>query len=326
MKESYNHLTLTERRHIYYWHHYDKLSNREIGKRLRRSHTTIGRELKRNIGCWCDQYYHNPAQYFTSRRQRDKSVKERLKSQRTRDYVSEHLKLGWSPEIIAGRLKLQNEIPRVSYEAIYQYIYKEATDLIEFLPRKHKKRKKKYPNRKNKVPISHKVSILDRPEHINNRLEIGHWESDSIESKCRKKALNVVVERATRLVHICKLASKKSIDTNNAIIKRLSIHLGHIVKSITYDNGPENAKHLKANEELSCKSYFCQPYHSWEKGAVEQVNGLIRRYIPKGTDLSKVHYKTIEKIERLLNNRPRRCLGFKTPQEVYNQMSGALSP
>lgn len=326
MKDSYNHLTLTERNHIYYWHHYDKLSNREIGKRLRRSHTTIGRELKRNIGCWCDQYYHNPAQHFMKTRQRNKSVRKRLKSESTREYVSKHLKIGWSPEIIVGRLKQQGELPSVSYEAIYQYIYKEANELIEFLPRKHQKRKKRYPNRSAKVKISHKTSILDRPEHINNRLEIGHWESDSVESKCRKKALNVLIERSTRLVHICKLSSKKSKDTKDAIIKRLSNHPNKVVKSITYDNGPENAKHLNINEELNCDSYFCQPYHSWEKGSVEQVNGLIRRYIPKGSDFSKTHYKTLEKIEALLNNRPRRCLGFKTPLEVYNEMCGALSP
>ena len=326
MKDSYKHLTLTERRQIYYWHHYDKLSNREIGKRLRRSHTTIGRELKRNMGCWCDQYYHNPAQYFTSLRQRNKSLRKRLKSDATRAYVTKHLKIGWSPEIIAGRLKQQNKIPRVSYEAIYQYIYKDAIHLVELLPRKHKKRKKKYSNRKSKTTISHKISIVDRPIHIDNRLEIGHWESDSVESKCRKKALNVLIERTTRLVHICKVASKKSNDTKDAIIKRLTDHPDHLVKSITYDNGPENAKHLKINEKLNCDSYFCQPYHSWEKGSVEQVNGLIRRYIPKGSDLSKVHYKTIEKIETLLNNRPRKCLNFKTPNEVYTEMSGALSP
>ncbi len=155
---------------------------------------------------------------------------------------------------------------------------------------------------------------------------MGHCKSDSVESKCRKKILNVLIERTTRLVHICKLSSKKYIDTKNAIIKRLSVHPGQAVKPITYDNSPENAKHLSINETLNCDSYFCQPYHSWEKGSVEQVNGLIRRYIPKGSDLANVHYNTIEKIENLLNNRPRRCLGFKTPFEVYNEMCGALSP
>ncbi len=236
------------------------------------------------------------------------------------------MKIGWSPEIITGQLKQQDKLPSVSYEAIYQYTYKEANDLIEFLPRKHLRRRKKYPKRKARVTITSKISILDRPEYINNRLEIGHWESDSVESKCRKKILNVLIERTTRLVHICKLSSKKSIDTKDAIIKRLSIHPGQAVKSITYDNGPENAKHLNINETLNFNSYFCQPYHNWEKGSVEQVNELIRRYIPKGSDLASVHYKTIEKVENLLNNRPLRCLGFKTPFEVYNEMCGALSP
>jgi len=98
------------------------------------------------------------------------------------------------------------------------------------------------------------------------------------------------------------------------------------VRSITYDNGPENARHIETNIDLDCLSYFCQPYHSWEKGAVEQVNGLIRRFLPKGTDISCVHQSSIRKIENLLNNRPRKCLDYKTPNEVYNEFCGALPP
>jgi transposase, IS30 family len=170
------------------------------------------------------------------------------------------------------------------------------------------------------------ISSIDRPEVINNRLEIGHWESDSIESKGRKSGLNVLLERASRLVQITKLSSKKSIDTFHAIEKRLSSFPEIYVKSITYDNGPENAKHLQVNDAFKCDSYFCQPYHSWEKGSVEQVNGLIRRYLPKGTDFSEIHYSKIKEVELALNNRPRKCLNFRTPIEVYTQKCGALSP
>ena len=122
-----------------------------------------------------------------------------------------------------------------------------------------------------------------------------------------------------------KLKSKKSIDTARAIIKKLSQHPDKFVQSITYDNGPENAKHLDINAQLRTQSYFCQPYHSWEKGSVEQVNGLMLRFLPKKTDFSTISRKTIQKIEDLLNSRPRKCLDYKTSLECYSELSGALS-
>jgi IS30 family transposase len=248
-----------------------------------------------------------------------------LKSAETRQYVEEKLSLGWSPEIISGRLELDQNLTRVSHEAIYQYIYKYAPELIKYLPRHHKRRRKKHPYRKQSPAIANKTSIIDRPEEINNRLEIGHWESDSIESKGRKCGLNVLLERTTRLVQITKLSSKKSIDTFHAIEKKLSFFPDAFIKSITYDNGTENTRHLQVNDALKCNSYFCQPYHSWEKGSVEQINGLIRRYLPKGTDFTLIHHSKIKEIEMALNNRPRKCLNFKTPLEVYTEMCGALS-
>ena len=324
MKGSYTHLCLSERREIYYLRHYKHCSIREIGRRLDRSHTTISREIKRNSGCWCDQYYHNPAQWFAERRIGLRKVPQPLKNDQTRDFIIEKVKDGWSPEIISGRLKLEPGYEYVCHESIYQYIYKHAPELREHLPRKHKRRRKKYPYRKYIKKISFKTSIIDRPKKIDMRIEAGHWESDSVESKGRNSALNVLLERVTRLVHITRVDSKKSVDTKNAIVRKLSKHDCEFVKSITYDNGVENALHLKINEQLGCKSYFCQPYHSWEKGAVEQVNGLIRRYLPKGTDFIEIPLKTLREIEYRINSRPRKCLAFKTPYEVYNEIGGAL--
>lgn len=215
-------------------------------------------------------------------------------------------------------------LPRVSHEAIYQYIYKEAPELTESLPRKHKKRRKKIPYRKKLSNISDKTMISDRPENINNRSEYGHWESDTIESSDRKSGLNVLVERASRMAHITKLDSKKSIDTQKAIQNRLLNHPSELVQSITYDNGSENANHLKVNKALGANSYFCLPYHSWEKGAVEQINSLIRRYIPKKTDISQISGIEIYKIEKLLNNRPRKCLDYKTPYEAFREQHATL--
>lgn len=325
MGKNYSHLSHCERKRIFHWFHYQKRPIREIARLLSRSHSTISRELKRNISThYVPTYYPNPAQRMYQMRMSRRVQRQKLKDHETREYVTAKLKKGWTPQLIAGRLKLTGDARYVCHESIYQYIYKDAPDLISYLPRKHKKRRRKYPKRTSTKKIDLKVSILERPEFINDRSEPGHWESDSIESKCRKTALNVVVERVTRIVHITKLGSKKSLITSNAVVKRLSAYPSGFVQSITYDNGPENARHLKINEKLGCLSYFCLPYHSWEKGAVEQVNGLIRRYLPKGTDFSMVTEKQIQDIERDLNTRPKKCLGYRTPIEIYNELYGAL--
>jgi len=268
--------------------------------------------LKRNISSiYVPTYYPHPANDKYIRRVVFRARRPRLKSEETKKYVIEKLKIGWAPEIISSRLKAEDKLSCVSHEAIYQYIYKDAEELIQYLPRKHKKRKKKYKYRTNKLEETSKISILDRPEHIGNRTEFGHWESDSIESKNRKNSLNVLVERVSRYVHITKLDSKKACDTANAIINKLSKHPEHFCQSITYDNGSENAQHQKINIKLKTLSYFCQPYRSWEKGAVEQANGLIRRFFPKKTDFSEVSWGEIKKVENLLNSRPKKCLDFK---------------
>ena len=326
MKKEYTHLDLWERQCLFVWYHYEKKSMRAIARQLGRSHSTISRELKRNISThYVPTYYPHPAQRMYQQRIRNKAQRPLLKSLATRHYVIDKLKMGWSPEIISGRLKHENKLDSVCHESIYQFIYKESPELRETLPRKHKKRRTKYPKRKYISKIGAKTSILERPEGINERSIPGHWESDSLESKGRTCALNVLLERTSRITHITRLKSKRSNDTKNAIIDRLSEHPNRLVNSITYDNGIENALHLEINQQLECDSFFCQPYHSWEKGSVEQINSLIRRFLPKGTDFSQITNKTLREIEYQINSRPRKCLGFKTPIEVYNEICGALS-
>lgn len=325
MGQQYSHLSLHERKLIFNWFHYRKMSIRKIGDLLRRAHTTISREIRRNKSQhYVPTYYPHTAQRYYAIRIRRRASRVRISNLATKQYVIDKLKVGWTPELIAGRLKLTGEEKYICHESIYQYIYKEAKELINYLPRKHKRRRIKYPKRSYVTKTSFKTSILDRPEEIDNRSIAGHWESDSIESKGRKRALNVMVERVTRITQITKLSSKKAVATKNAIIKKLTKYPESFVCSVTYDNGSENVGHLKVNEELHCNSYFFQAYHSWEKGAVEQVNGLIRRYSPKGTDFSLISPKRILEIENALNARPRKCLGYKTPFEIYNEIHGAL--
>ncbi|AZZ98094.1 IS30 family transposase [Pseudoalteromonas sp. R3] len=325
MGQKYCHLSHQERKLIFNWSHYQDKTIREIARLLNRSHSTISRELKRNIyDYYVPTYYPNPAHDMYKARMSKRAQREKLKTSETRLYVLDKLRKGWSPQIISGRLKLTNEAPYVCHKSIYQFVYSSPPELIACLARKHKKRRKKYPSRRYNKKCSMKTSILERPTFINERSQLGHWESDSVVSKHKKSALNVIIERATRLVHITKLSSKSALVTSNAIIKRLSSHPAGFVQSITYDNGSENAQHIKVNGTLQCDSYFCQPYHSWEKGAVEQINSLIRRYLPKGTDFSTVTNKQIQEIEHNLNSRPRRCLDYKTPFEIYNEKVGAL--
>ncbi len=318
MGVAYSHLSLWERQRLFVWYHYEKKSQREIGRLLGRSHTTISRELKRNISTnYVPTWYPHSAQSAYKARIRERGQRPRLKNHKTRSFVTDKLKIGWAPEIIAGRSKIEEEVNSVCHESIYQFIYKEANGLIEYLPRHHKKRRKKYPTRKQKTNIEEKTSILDRPEIINDREEFGHWESDSIVSPKQKPGCNVLVERSTHITKIAKLSAKTAQVTTNAIIKNLKEFPSQFVNSITYDNGSENTKHNQTNKALECDSYFCQPYHSWEKGAVEQINGLIRRYLPKKTDITTVPISTIKTIEEALNSRPRKCLSFKTPMEAY---------
>ncbi|NRB80371.1 MAG: IS30 family transposase [Saccharospirillaceae bacterium] len=326
MGQEYNHLSLYERQVIYRMHHL-QLGNsiRKIAQFLNRSHSTISREIKRHLRTsFGDMYYCQVAHDEYKWNLSNKKRKEALKSNETRDYVEAKLKIGWTPELISGRLKQEVNIPNTNYESIYQFIYKQRPDLIEYLARGHKRRRKKYPTRKYKTKVLDKTSILERPDDINNRNSFGHWEGDTVESGGKKGGLNVMIERKSRLVRISKISSKYSDETQRVIEKKLSEFDPEFVKSITFDNGTENAKHKEIAKTLGADIYFCQPYHSWEKGAVEQVNGLIRRFYPKKTDFKKVHYKAIQKVENLLNNRPRKCLNFKTPNEVYNEISGAL--
>jgi transposase, IS30 family len=327
MGKKYTHLSSEERKLLFRWHHYEKRGVREIGRLLKRSHTTISREIKRHTTThYLPTYYPNPAELSYRLTVRRRGQRQRLKCGATRDYVTEKLQIGWSPEIIAGRLRRQESVPYINHESIYQFVYLERRDLIVNLPRKHRKRRIKFPTRSTAQKVRNKTPIDQRPAVINERCSFGHWESDSIVPNVHKPGCNVLVERKTRLVHITKLSAKTAQSTHLAIVGRLGQYKKEFTQSITYDNGSENGLHLKTNAALSCASFFCAPYHSWEKGSVEQCNGLIRRYIPKGMDFELVSDKQISEIEQLLNERPRKCLDFKTPNEAYQDyLSAKLS-
>lgn len=325
MKKQYQQLTSDERDLIAV-HHANGYNISDIAKMLNRNKSTISRELTRNSSTSSKIYLSNQAHKRAQKRKKQAAMKEELKCHKIINFVVIKLKEGWSPEIIAGSLASDPSNFKISHESIYLYIYKKRPDLVPYLARSHKKRFKRIPktNKKNNR-IPNRIFIDQRPQEVNNRLEFGHWESDTVVSKQSKVALAVSIERISKLVKIKKIKQNKAELFSKAITRRMKNLPSDSRRSITYDNGSENALHEFINEQLNTNSYFCNPYHSWEKGSVENVIGLIRRFFPKKTDFAKITHKRIKEVESLLNSRPRKCLNFKTPAEVFLDLSVALA-
>jgi IS30 family transposase len=293
----------------------------DIAKAVGRDKSTISRELNRNSPPERRRYVPCRAHARACERKTEANKHERLKNDLIRQYVKAGLAKGWSPEQISGRIRLDHPGESINHEAIYQYIYHpqnpDRLEVIQLLRRAHKKRKNKSIGRKvRKTTIPNRIPIDDRPKSVESRRQYGHWEGDSLISRKSKAALNTLVERKSRLVLITKLSRKSADETNQAVIDRLKKLPAKGRQTLTLDNGTENAKHETLSARLGIKCYFARPYASWERGTNENANGLIRWYLPKGTDFRKITSEQIARIEYLLNSRPRKCLGYRTPTEV----------
>ena len=327
MAKKYRHLSVEEREKINLLRVQGK-SLREIGRLVGRSDATISRELKRNAPS------RRPGRYLAhkaqSRYQKRLSLahsRSLMKNRKIRNFVVRGLKDHLSPELIAGRLPLELPGHSISHETIYQWVYKEAREFIPYLVRAHKRRKRKGQGKRHKnLHIPNRTGIEKRPRVAEVRKEVGHWEADTVVSRASPAALNVLVERVTRLCHIRRVRQKTAKRCSSATSKCLRKHARAWRKTVTYDNGPENVLHETVNREAGTHSYFCRPYHSWEKGTAENVIGLIRRFWPKKSDFSGLRNSQIKSMESRMNRRPRKCLGFKTPLEAYRRASAALKP
>jgi IS30 family transposase len=315
--QTYVHLTADERDQISALRAAGE-SHRQIAQALGRDHSTISRELRRNAPPVHTGYYlSHKAHERSVKRKSQAHQRDRLKNDQVRQYVEDRLSLEWTPEQIANRLPGDHTGQSISHEAIYQYIYKERPDWIESLPRHHRKRLKRGHSRKHRNShIPNRVSIEQRPTFIDNRKQGGHWERDSLVSRASKACLDVKVERKSRYVILDRLEQNTAEAVRKCLISHLKAFPENLRRSCTYDNGSENTEHEQVNEALGTQSYFCHPYASWEKGTVENTNGLIRRFFPKKTDFADVSVEHVKKVEYLLNNRPRKCLHYKTPTEV----------
>jgi len=320
----YQHLSILEREKLQelYW---QKKSIRHIASVLNRSPSSISRELKKNFPLQ-KRYTPRLANERALEKRKSRGRKLRLKNSFIRRYVIDRLKEGYSPEQISGRLKTDHK-QSISHEAIYQYIYSQVNrnghgsmkpgyhDLRVYLKRRHKRRIKQG-MRKGQRIFKHKgISIEQRPKEVEQRKTIGHWEGDSVVSRKSKVGLNTLVERKTGLVLISKIKDKTKEETATTVIKRLK---DLPCKTLTLDNGTENFGFEDIQKALQISCFFAHPYCSGERGTNENTNGLIRWYFPKGTDFATISDEAIKYVERALNNRPRKRLGWKTPLEAFN--------
>jgi IS30 family transposase len=292
-----------------------------IAKKLKRSRSTISREVNKlgdtydaKLSDWCAK------DFFLNKRNRDKiDTYNKLKI-----FVYRGLLSGWSPEQISGKIKLEypnDPIMTISYEAIYTHIYSHRQayvnrKLIALLPYHKTQRRRANKNSKRGVKIKNQTSIDDRPKHIETREEIGHWEGDLVIGKGQKSAIGTLVERKSRFTFIVKLKNRKSATVRKGFVKEFNQIDTLFTKTLTYDNGTEMAQHIEFSKQTGMPVYFAHPYCSWERGTNENTNGLIRRYFPKKTDFSKITEKELKKAQNALNNRPRKVLGYKTPNQI----------
>lgn len=317
---SFKHLSLVERE-VLFGMLKSGCSLRNIALKLGRPHSTLSRELKKNTK-WGNKYLPCYAQARAKRVGDRQRYKAPLKNPEIFLYVREHIRkpFFWSPETISGSIKLHIPGASVSPEAIYQHIYNpknRKANLKRFLVRKHSKRRKqtgRSVNKSSKIP--HTISIDSRAKYIAKRIQRGHWETDLMEGpRSSKPVLCVTTERATRYTIISKLNNKTTLSKTNNLVRRMNKLPWQLRRTLTLDNGPENTNHLSIAAQLNMKIYFTHPYHSWEKGTVENTIGRIRRFLPKGTDLNNISDDKISELEYVLNSTPRKCLGYITPYE-----------
>jgi transposase, IS30 family len=309
----YTHLTQNERYQIFILAKAGKTQS-QIGQLLGRHKSTIGRELRLNRG----QRGYRPAQAHRLALERKKACANapRVKAQ-TWEFVGDKLAQTWSPEQIAGFL-LVSALAGVSHESIYQHIYrdKRSGGSLHLSLRCQKERKKRHTGRARRGSIPNQVSIDLRPPIVAERGRFGDWEADLVIGAGQKQALVTINERVSRYSLIAHVPFKTAQHVSGAMIGLLS-PFSHCVHTLTTDNGREFAQHEKIAQTLGAEFYFAHPYSSWERGANENMNGLIREFFPKKMAFDSITPSELELAMHRLNHRPRKCLGYKTPHEVF---------
>lgn len=319
--KKYTHLSQDERVLIAHYHD-NGLSLTRISSFLKRSKSTLSRELKRNSNK--TSYTPETATHrYLARRTRLCALDRDLELQ---SYVRDRLYEGFSPEIIALRLKTASiieNLPYISYESIYKWLYKtpqKHEKLYKLLTQAHFRRARR--KRIHRGRIANRVPIVDRPSEVESRHEIGHWEADLMSFMGNRQHMLVIHERKTRYTAAIKLQTKSAEETLEALIKFMKSVPKNLRKTITFDNGMEFSKHYKLTERLGMATYFCDVYASWQKGGIENMNGRLRRDLPRKTDLLRMRDEDLQQILISHNLLPRKVLNGKSPIEVLADHMG----
>ena len=306
------------------------ISVRQIGRDLKRNHGVVLREIERNRSR--DGTYSAVLAQEKADRRRSSLKKRRRKldeDEVLREHVVSELRRGQSPDVIAGRLKQYPpkglDGKSISHETIYVWIQTgegSKLGLHHYLCSGRPRRQKRHGRKRHKAHIPERISIHARPEEIETRIELGHWETDSVVFSKQRERLSVQYERKSRYVTIHRLSNGSAEETESALEQSIESFSQPIWKTITFDNGGEGARHMNLRNRYGVRTYFCDPYASWQKGGVENSNRIIRRYLPLKTDMSKITHADVYAIQEKINNTPRKILAYKTPKEVLAEGCG----
>jgi len=324
MGRHYSHLSLDERRRIAKWLE-AKMPIAEIADRLCRDASTIYRDIKRNRHTdselpELDCYHAVAAQDMYERRRaihRKMIVFPELKVA-----IEDRLKAGWSPEQIAGRMRLERHPIRVSHETIYRFAYSKDGREEQFyrhLPEHRRRRRPRGHRRHNRTRIFDSQSLSHRPDRISERTEFGHWECDLMMFRKEHGKINVtsLVERVSRYTVVMRNEDRQSKPIMEALINGLAPLPADARQSITFDRGTEFSAWQRLKDGIGADSWFCDPQAPWQKGTVENTNNRLRKYLPRSTEPTALTSRYLRSICHRLNSTPRKCLGYRTPAEVF---------
>lgn len=303
----------------------EQQSHRDIGRMLGRAHTSIDREVVRNKGH--SLYNADRAQLRYERCLQGKKLKKLEQSLRLKQHIIDHIREDQSPQMIAGRLKEYTHRQtgvRVSHETIYQFIYSWEGRSLGLPQHLYTRRSRRFSwiTRNKPIKIPERVSIHERDRIVELRTRLGDWESDLEVYPGQKPTLSVEAERKSRYISLHKTKNKTAAEKLQAIQKTIAALPANLFRTMTFDNGTENVQHVKL-KEYGMQTYFCDPYCSWQKGTVENMNKWIRWYLPRDIHIDQVTEQEIQTIQNKLNNKPRKCLNYLTPKEVL--LGGAFN-
>lgn len=323
-------LTLYDRQRIEFYLNFKQVSLRDIAKLVNRNVSIISREIRRNKAQLIP-YNAELAQHAAERKARMTNTKKLEKCEPLKKYVRAKLNEDWSPDQIAGRLKTnppselkKAKVKIVCAETIYRHIYSQddTEDRLYHHLRSHKPKRQNHGQRKEqRVIIPDRTPIIERDELINQKKRYGDLETDLLLGRrSTKEAVSVSYERKSMYAVLQKLVTRKADEAKDALVKTIETFPPEFVKSFTYDNGSENFKHYELKQDYQLETFFCDTYASWQKGGVENLNGLIRQYLPKKIDMQTVSEEHLKFIEQRLNDRPRKSLNYLTPSEVMSNV------